>query len=64
MRETFTDYDDAKEYAQKWANQLNGTDVGIKKIKEYGKKKFLVLLLPSPEKSFGYERRCERVTKE
>lgn len=59
--EVFNNYHAAYDYAVEAAKAL-GLDHGIERTKHYDKEVFTVFLLPRPDKCFGHELRCERVT--
>ena len=56
----FTDYKEARNFAQSNANDLN-LDHGIEKTSEFGKKGYNVKLLPTKENCHGHELFMERI---
>jgi hypothetical protein len=60
MQRAFTDYHEAYAAAQQYAAQL-GRDVGLEKLREYGRDTFLIFALPRADQRFGRDARCQVV---
>ena len=58
--EHFTDYHEAYNYAVEYA-RYSKKEVGIEKVKWFGKVGFVVQSLPKPENRYGHELRMEVV---
>lgn len=57
---TFTNYHSAYRYAVLQARKLK-MDHGIRKVKEFGKERYRVFMLPRPENTYGSDLLAERV---
>ena len=61
MAETFSHWHAAKEYAQNSANRYR-MSMGIESVRGFnGRAQYRVFMLPSVNKRFGFELRCEVV---
>lgn len=60
MRRFFTEYEEAYQYAQSYADRT-GQSMGIEKKNSPIERGYLVLMLPKPENRRGYELRCQAV---
>jgi hypothetical protein len=60
MAAAFDTWKEAHTYAVKLSRQL-GREVGIEKMKQFGKEVHLVHHLPKPQNRYGFELRCEIV---
>ncbi|KPK27041.1 MAG: hypothetical protein AMK69_11060 [Nitrospira bacterium SG8_3] len=58
----FDDYHEAYNCAVAMAKEFR-IDYGVRKVKEFGKVRYLVYGLPIPENTFGQDLNAERVTK-
>lgn len=61
MSQRYKEWKDARTAAVQLARQL-GHDVGIERMKEFGRDGYNVFSLPKPQFRFGFELRCEVVT--
>lgn len=59
----YDDWHEARAEAQRRANAAQ-LDVGIRKVREYGRTRFVVSYLPRADRRYGDDLRCEVVTPE